>query len=107
MTPEEIKALLASFKDEILAELKPEPVVEEGIAPSEISEALIAANLPKSARDKVYTAVQNGVKLEEAITAEQSYIKELTETLTAAAKADQGVLGSDAGSYDYTVGGWA
>lgn len=105
MTPDEIKALLAEVKDEILAALKPEPVVEEGPSPSAISEALIAANLPKSAREKVYTAVKGGQKLEEAIASEQAYIKELTEAFTDP-KGDQGKVGNEA-SYDFMVGGWA
>ena len=107
MTPDEIKALLAGFKDELLKELRPEPVVEEGPATSDISEALIAANLPKSARDKVYAAVQGGVKLEEAIKSEQDYIKELSEAIATDTKPDQGIVGGTGNGYDFTVGGWA
>lgn len=110
MTPDEIKALFASFKDELLTALKPEPVETEAPAVSAISEALIAADLPKSARDKVYSAVNAGAKLEEAIAAEQAYIKELSEAFDAKNKKDleeaaQGNLGG-AGSYDYTIGNW-
>ena len=110
MTPDEIKALFASFKDELLTALKPEPTETEAPAVSAISEALIAADLPKSARDKVYSAVNAGAKLEEAIAAEQAYIKELSEAFDAKTKKDleeaaQGTLGG-AGSYDYTVGNW-
>ena len=110
MTPDEIKALFASFKDELLTALKPEPIETEAPAVSVISEALIAADLPKSARDKVYSAVNAGAKLEEAIAAEQEYIKELSEAFDAKNKKDleeaaQGNLGG-AGSYDYTIGNW-
>lgn len=110
MTPDEIKALFAGFKDELLTALNPEPIETEAPAVSAISEALIAADLPKSARDKVYSAVNAGAKLEEAIAAEQEYIKELSEAFDAKRAKDleeaaQGNLGG-AGSYDYTVGNW-
>lgn len=110
MTPEEIAALTKSVVAEVVAALTPEPNQEEAVEASEISEALIAAELPKSARDRVYKAVESGVALAEAVEAEKTYIKELTESLKKTQEqveeAAQGVVGSDGKAEDYIVTGW-
>lgn len=104
MKPEEFQALLEKFGEALLSKLQPEPVVTAtSPVASEISEALIDAKLPKSARERVYKSIENGVTLAEAVTAEQSYIKELTESM----KVETGNVVTDTGNdKSFLVGGW-
>ena len=87
MTPEEItsvaEALAEALKPSLTAiheALTPaEPIVkdEEGEDASVIAEALVASELPTSARTKVYEAVKTGVPVADAIATEKTYITEL------------------------------
>lgn len=87
MTPEEItsvaEALAEALKPSLTAiheALTPaEPIVkdEDGEDASVIAEALVASELPTSARTKVYEAVKTGVKVADAIATEKTYITEL------------------------------
>ena len=87
MTPEEItsvaEALVEAIKPSLTAiheALTPaEPIVkdEDGEDASVIAEALVASELPTSARTKVYEAVKTGVKVADAIATEKTYITEL------------------------------
>lgn len=87
MTPEEItsvaEALVEAIKPSLTAiheALTPaEPIVkdEDGEDASVIAEALVASELPTSARTKVYEAVKNGVPVADAIATEKTYITEL------------------------------
>lgn len=87
MTPEEItsvaEALAEALKPSLTAiheALTPaEPIVkdEDGEDASVIAEALVASELPTSARTKVYEAVKTGVPVADAIATEKTYITEL------------------------------
>lgn len=118
MTPEEIQkiaeALVAAMAPEfakITEALKPAEVQEVEVDPlkvaSEVAEALVVAELPKSARAKVLTAVEGGAKIEDAIAAEKTYITELAESLKADNEDDSRLLEkSKASDDDFTVSGW-
>ena len=111
MTPEDIQkiveALVAAITPEfakITEALKPaDDQDKEVVQASDVAEALIAANLPKSARTRVYSAVQTGTKLEEAVKAEADYITELRED---AQKDEQNRVKGSADNYDFSVAGW-
>lgn len=110
MTPEDIQkiveALVAAITPEfakITEALKPaDDQDKEVVQASDVAEALIAANLPKSARTRVYSAVQTGTKLEEAVKAEADYITELRED----AQKEQNRVKGSAENYDFSVAGW-
>ncbi|MFA5387313.1 MAG: hypothetical protein WC322_02865 [Candidatus Paceibacterota bacterium] len=116
MTPEEIQALKEALVAAITAAIEPlkealvpaAPVDDADQAPeiSEVVEAVVAADLPKSARAKVLAAVKGGAKIEEAITAEKGYIKELTESLKDGAQLPEGHIKDTATAGDFIVGGW-
>lgn len=87
MTPEEItsvaEALAEALKPsltaihEALTPAAPEDEVIEGEDASVIAEALVASELPTSARTKVYEAVKSGTKVADAIAAEKTYIEDV------------------------------
>ena len=117
MTPEEIQkiaeALVAAMAPEfakITEALKPAEVQEVEVDPlkvaSEVAEALVAAELPKSARAKVLTAVEGGAKIEDAITAEKAYITELAEQAKESDKDNSRLLENKTSDDDFSVSGW-
>ena len=94
MTPEEITAVaealaealkpsLTAIQEALTPSEKPDEVIE-GEDAATIAEALVASELPTSARTKVYEAVKNGTKVAEAIETEKTYIADvLSESKTA------------------------
>ena len=111
MTPEDIQkiveALVAAISPEfakITEALKPADNEDtEAVAASDVAEALIAANLPKSARTRVYAAVKTGSDLTEAVKAETDYITELRED---AQKDEQSRIKGSGNDFDFSVAGW-
>lgn len=108
MTPEEIKAVAEALKEAvmpaILEALTPEEAetVEDTVSPSDVAEALIEADLPQVAREKVYAAVEAGIDLSKAVEAEKQYISSITEAV-----APQGDFkGSGKKEHDFSVAGW-
>ena len=87
MTPEEITSVAEALAEaltptltaihEALTPAAPEEPVVEGEDASVIAEALVASELPTSARTKVYEAVKTGVPVADAIATEKTYITEL------------------------------
>lgn len=59
--------------------LKPAPVEDDEVDLAAVTEAALEAGLPKTARAKVVASVKAGVAVEEAVKAEQTYIKEIAE----------------------------
>ena len=110
MTPEDIQTIVEALVTAITPEfatiteaLKPaDDPDKEVVQASDVAEALIAANLPKSARTRVYSAVQTGTKLDEAVKAEADYITELRED----AQKEQNRVKGSADNYDFSVAGW-
>lgn len=93
MTEEEItkvvEGLVAGLTpalNDLKEALAPKPVeVEETNGPSQadVTEALIAADLPKEARARVHEALQAGTSLDDAIKAEKTYVDSIREAVTA------------------------
>lgn len=81
MTPEDIAAIVAGVADA----LKPEPVEvpedEEKVDIKAVTEAIVAADLPDVAREQVYAAIENGIDVEEAITAQRAYVDAIAKNL--------------------------
>lgn len=121
VTPEDIaqiaealaKAIRPAFA-ELQEALTPAPPVETDgaveVDNSEVSEALIAANLPEAARNKVYEAIKAGTKVTEAIATEQEYIKSLKEAANISDEGPEGKIKNSiresATSGVLTVSGW-
>ena len=53
-----------------------------------VSEAVIAAKLPKQGRSRVLEAVKAGQSIEDAVKAESEYVKAIAESFTAPEKQD-------------------
>jgi hypothetical protein len=117
MTPEDIQkiaeALVAAMAPSFAAiteALKPaaqeEPEVDPMKVASEVAEALVAAELPKSARAKVLIAVEGGATIADAITAEKAYITELAEQAKESVKDDSRLLEGKGSEDDFSVNGW-
>jgi len=112
MTPEDIQKIVEALTAALVPEfskiteaLKPaEPEKQDEVTPSDVAEALIAANLPKSARTRVYKAVETGAAIEEAVKAEADYITELRED--AAALVEQNRVKGSTTDLDFSVTGW-
>lgn len=115
MKPEDIekigKALADALVPSLVEALKPEPVAEaeetEGVSSAEVAEALIGADLPEVARKRVYSAVEAGSELDEAIKEQKEFI-EAIKAQSEANDFSEGVLhagGSDI-EEDYGVGVW-
>lgn len=122
MTPEEItalkEALASGITDAIkgaFAELKeslapaPKQTEDEPQAPemAAVVEAVVEAQLPKIAREKVLKAVEGGAKVEDAISAEKAYIKQLEESLKPTDAPTGKVTETGAKGESFAVGGWS
>lgn len=114
MKPEDINSLaealataLAPAFNKITEALTPAaPEADEGPeAPDngEIVEALVAADLPKTGRKRVLEAVNGGLTVAEAISAEKEYV---AEVLKESAETVGKITESGATKFDATVKGW-
>lgn len=113
MKPEDITAVTEAVKaalEPLFESLKPAepetPSETEGEDTATVAEAVASADLPKSARSRVYESVSAGTPVAEAIKAEQEYIAELQES--AAQTQDTGRVreAGKANDFDGTVGLW-
>ena len=111
MKPEEIaqavtEALAPTLTaiQEALRPTEPEATETETVDVAAIAEAIAVADLPKSARTRVYEAVKAGTEVGAAITAESEYIKELRANLAESATGH--VQTADSGNFDATIKGW-
>lgn len=113
MTPEEIQALTEALTNavkgafvELKESLAPAPKTDEAPEMSAVVEAVVEAQLPKIARDKVLKAVEGGVKVEDAITAEKEYIKQLGESLKPVDAPTGKVTEHGTAGDSFAIGGW-
>jgi hypothetical protein len=118
MTPEDIEKVaeavakaIASQFDDLKEALKPatapEPNQEtEAPTAADVAEALVVANLPRAARDRVYEALKvDGAVLADVIEAEKNYITEIKESV-ASTDDDTFVRESTDKKFDRRVGSW-
>ena len=116
MTPEEIQKLaealaaaiapeFAKITEALTPKVEEEPPVDAMKVATEVAEALVAAQLPKSARAKVLTAVEGGATIADAITAEKAYITELAEQAEKS-KDDSRIVEGKGSEDDFTVNAW-
>lgn len=111
MKPEEIEKLAEVLMTSVTEALAPvfealkAPEIEE-VDNAVITEALIEADLPKTARKTVYKAVAAGGKLEEAIAEQKTLIAEVRESLTDTD--ETGVLQTSGPAVEesFILGGW-
>lgn len=108
MTPEDIDNLVKRVVSEVTEALKPTPITEpDEVDIAAVTEALIAADLPKIARDQVFAAVKNGTVLEEAIDAQKSYIAEVAKSLEVEESFAHRKMDTDGKQEDdFSLGAW-
>ncbi len=111
MTPEEIEKLAEALQASVTEVLS--PVLESLKAPEPeepdnavITEALIEADLPKTARKAVYKAVASGGTLEEAIAEQKALINEVRKSLEESHETGVMQTGGTPVEESFTVGGW-
>ena len=115
MTPEEMKSLAALIVSEVTEALKPEPKSEpkdsdegETVGVAEVAEAMIVAGLPEIARKQVYADIANGTAVEEAITAQKTYIDGLTKFLEVEeSDAKRKMSGDNKKEMNFELGAWS
>lgn len=109
VTPEEIQEAvtkaLEAFIPALQEALTPEVDETEETPVETIAEAVATAALPEQARKRVYESINAGVSVDDAIAAEQSYIKDLTESFKTEQE-QKGRLTEAADKLDLSVGGW-
>lgn len=109
MTPEEIQALTEALVKALREAVTPAPVVDadepngETLIPpvSDITEALVEADLPKPSREAVYKALETGVSVEDAIKAQQELIHDLQESANS-----EGSVKETTNQESFIVNGW-
>lgn len=111
VTPEEIQeavnTAVAAAIPQIVEALTPQVDEQENEETDveTVAEAIATANLPESARKRVYTAVRSGEDVAEAIEAEKGYIDEISKTLKESA-GQPGRVHSANEELNFDTGGW-
>lgn len=111
LTPEELQEAFEKAFDaalpRIVEALTPKVDEQEEVETDveTVAEAVATANLPESARKRVYEAVRSGEEVAEAISKEQTYISEIEKTIQESAK-QEGRMQSASETRDFTQGGW-
>jgi len=108
---EAVTAGLTPLFDGLKESLKPaekdEAADETETDLSVIAEALVEADLPKSARTRVYGAVKSGAKIEEAVEAEKTYLAEVRESLKSDVVEGRIKESGKNEATDFRVSGWS
>ena len=117
MKPEDIEkiaeaiaqALAPSFAaiQEAVTPKEPETPVEDEdeVDVAVVAEAIAAADLPKSARDRVYAGVKLGKDVAELVESEKAYIKDIRESIVSEAPAGT-VRAAATGEFTATLKDW-
>lgn len=103
MTPEEIEAVAKAVAEA----LKPAPAddAEKEVDIAAVAEAMVAADLPESARKRVYEGMKvEGADVAALIEAEKAYVAEIVKE--SEVEDVPGRLRESGSTTDYTVGGW-
>ena len=105
MTAEEIDALATALANKL-------SVTNDDVSDiEEVAEAMIAAGLPKPAREAAFRRIRSGESVKEAIAGEENYMKSLSEALKAKAAEESSAVfrrdtGSNESTYDFRLRGF-
>ena len=118
MTPEEITEAMSSALKPLTDRLTkieeslktpevktPEVDKADTVDVAGIAEAVAESALPKAARQRVYIAVESGVKVDEAIAAEKTYIDEIKQDVRG--NIGNVMLSNDSDDFSPVVTGWS
>lgn len=113
MKPEELEQIATSVAAAVVEALKPTAnTTEEDAAPSaaDIAEAVVAANLPESARKRVFEILEHNPQADIAkvIESEKAYAESLLEEASKSVSESDGRVRvvTESVDRDFTVGGW-
>ena len=110
MTAEEIEALATALANK-LSDTDDDTSEKESVDAEEVAEAMIAAGLPKPAREAAFRRIRSGESVKEAIAGEENYMKSLSEALKAKAAEESSAVfrrdtDSNESTYDFRLRGF-
>ena len=110
MTAEEIDALATALANK-LSVTNDDVSEKESVDAEEVAEAMIAAGLPKPAREAAFRRIRSGESVKDAIAGEENYMKSLSEALKAKATEESSAVfrrdtDSNESTYDFRLRGF-
>ena len=110
MTAEEIDALATALANK-LSVTNDDVSEKESVDVEEVVEDMIAAGLPKPAREAAFRRIRSGESVKEAIAGEENYMKSLSEALKAKAAEESSAVfrrdtDSNESTYDFRLRGF-
>ena len=110
MTAEEIEALATALANK-LSVTNDDVSEKESVDAEEVAEAMIAAGLPKPAREAAFRRIRSGESVKDAIAGEENYMKSLSEALKAKATEESSAVfrrdtDSNESTYDFRLRGF-
>ena len=110
MTAEEIEALATALANK-LSVTNDDVSEKESVDVEEVVEDMIAAGLPKPAREAAFRRIRSGESVKEAIAGEENYMKSLSEALKAKAAEESSAVfrrdtDSNESTYDFRLRGF-
>lgn len=110
MTAEEIEALATALANK-LSVTNDDVSEKDSVDVEEVAEAMIAAGLPKPAREAAFRRIRSGESVKEAIAGEENYMKSLSEALKAKAAEESSAVfrrdtDSNESTYDFRLRGF-
>lgn len=110
MTAEEIEALATALANK-LSVTDDDAQEKESVDVEEVAEAMIAAGLPKPAREAAFRRIRSGESVKDAIAGEENYMKSLSEALKAKATEESSAVfrrdtDSNESTYDFRLRGF-
>ena len=110
MTAEEIDALATALANK-LSVTNDDVSEKDSVDVEEVAEAMIAAGLPKPAREAAFRRIRSGESVKEAIAGEENYMKSLSEALKAKTAEESSAVfrrdtDSNESTYDFRLRGF-
>ena len=110
MTAEEIEALATALANK-LSVTNDDVSEKESVDVEEVVEDMIAAGLPKPAREAAFRRIRSGESVKDAIAGEENYMKSLSEALKAKAAEESSAVfrrdtDSNESTYDFRLRGF-
>ena len=110
MTAEEIDALATALANK-LSVTNDDVSEKDSVDVEEVAEAMIAAGLPKPAREAAFRRIRSGESVKDAIAGEENYMKSLSEALKAKATEESSAVfrrdtDSNESTYDFRLRGF-